>query len=633
MQLIHTNTNTPFDLAVDVRVSLERQNAFFAQSGSCSLPFTLPATPLNRRLLGFADRLDTVNTQRSLSYLTARTSYKIPVRLQQGSFVEEGTMMLLSYSEEEGFEVSVIIGESGLWEQLKDVTLKDVLRNKSVTPGTDDDAGYWINLIAGNLLNESGHASLPEELCVCTLYSDKGYINLFRPVHTSNQPGTEKHIYTPQLVYTGNTQAPYEVDGKIPAAPRGLGLTLHLKLMYLIRYLFNTYLGIPTLTIEWPVNQVNNQSWEDVFDRIIIINNTIDTIITGTVFYSTLVPDIKVTDFLLSLFAMFGIGFFTVSMSEVRMCFLQNVIDSTPAADITTLFNRHGGVTFEDTKQLSIAFEHIRKEGDADQTDYEALKSKYHHLFEDEYGRIFDNDNPSSNKLLCYDQFDIGASDNDGDGVEKEAIDNSLSDTRLLNTQEVELRNLIVKILKMESYAFYGTTDYPLYMPVIAGLRNEVCTMQYTEQSTDPDTGKTVEETTNITQTDECPLLLCYMSEDWRQTEAVIHEPGRAETFSTIAEYRFATPYYYHDSGQRRVRDLDLTARGICTYLHTAYKNALKSGAHRLTVHINMSLYQLQNFDFTRPLHYQSRTFLPLTLQTELTDTEMLQVTLELMAL
>ena len=623
MRLIHTNTNTAFDLQPDTEVSLELTNPFFEQSVSITLPFTLPDTPLNRRLLNNAQRLDAAKkaSLHSTEY-TYHNNYKTAVRLYNGSFVQAGTLLLLSYSPEEGFEVSVILGESSIWSRLRDVSLRNVFTGVSVsewddTPGS---TARWITEIQNFITGHSDTIAGRDELVAFPVYSEKGYINCIIPVRENN-------TYYHRLLFA--SQSPnggrlYKVDNETLEKPTGMGISVFLKLEYVIRYIFEQYLGIAEFTEEWPERDLSSTG--RVFPSIVVINNTIDTIITGTVFYDTLVPDIPVLDFLQSLFAMFGIGFIQESENKVRMCFLGQVL-KTEAMDISSLFNHIQTISYEDGKRVVVEFNHIRLDGDADITNYAEMQSLYSNLTKDEYGRFFATIKGVT-ELVCYDQFDLlnypGRITQDiQEAGEPETVSNSLSDTRLISNELIEVPQLsdmlVHDTMPSEGYGYYKT-----WLPLLPGLNNRVCSIQKIQTKD----GETI--VTDLSQNTDCPLLLCYLNTmSGIGGRFIVYDSDQdGYTGEDIPEVtlRLGTPYW-------TTTPLDLTARGICSRMHQEYNRVLKQGAHHLTVVLNLTLQQLHQFDFAQPLSWHGRRFLPLTLQVSLTDAPLQQVAVEMMAI
>lgn len=622
MLLIHTQTNTPFDLSSDTEVSLEFANPYFEQSGSMSLPFTLPDTPVNRRLLDFAQRLDTASGNIRSGY-TYQQNFKTPVVLQQGSFRKACTLLLLSYSPEEGFETTVLLGESSIWSRLKDVSLRDVFAGVSATPSATDRMMHWLGQIQKYISTESS-AIKPDlgsdELVAFPVYSEKGYINYIYPIETVR--GILPTIAYAHYTGTDSDEQNYEVDGERLIRPKGCGVTLFLKLKFVIEYIFKTYLGITKFVIDTPPSSSaqDHQNWLSVFSKIVVVNNTIDTIITGTVFYDTLVPDIPVLDFLQSLFAMFGIGFFQLSDDEVRMRFLYDTLAEDKAADISAMVAREAGISYEDAKRAVVEMEHIRQDGDAELTDYNEMQRTHPVCEEDDYGRFFITTD-GEQQLLCYDQFDLlslRGRQTLASAQEAEEISNSLSDTHLVDNEQIRINK---KLAEMSHNLITHTSSYYAYkMPLLPGLNNRVCSIQ----NTDEDGG-----VTDMSQSTECPLLFCYCN-TYHVSGYLITDDTKVKT---EGDFRLGTPYYDHGVQHTRVQTLDLTARGICQTLQKAYNDVLHQGTHHLTVVANMSMLQLQQFDFSQPVSYHGRRFLPLKLQVSLQDAPVQQVTMEMMAI
>ncbi len=621
--------NRFFDLPDSVEVSMEYNSPFFSEQGSFSLPVTLPDTDTNRQLLGFAHRLDYVSAGSDIA-IDTKVEVIVSFRLWQYS----ATLCLLSYSPA-GFECTLLQNESSVWNALHDVTLKEVLKGLYYgTPGSSSRGVSRAQIAFLQSLNNRMLNPQTESVGIPVVHDDFEIFPVYTPKVTLNKPK-----YDPTNNVWLIEQGTITVDGKTVEGPVGYGMTVFLHLTFVLKKIFE-YVG-RTLRIEYPSETFAGQTMEDVFSHIVILNQTIDAVVPGAIYYDTLVPDVSVPDFLQSLFAMFGAAIFEPSQKEVTLRFLHTSLSAAPvllpdAVDFAS-------IQYAEPTQLQVDMQHVRLDADnAVETMQDLLKNyttvngqipcidtltfNYYDYLDQ---LLPDQETYTEGQLLrdrstglilvadhtdggpgfdpgyyawpvCYDQLSLKPDE----GVASRNLSNVLSDTHIASRNP-----------KGDE-----TFDNNLWAPVMPGVKNETTTITQTVTTED---GSTVED---LTQNDTCPLVLCYFS----RVRMYNHPTVAALTWITSG-----SPQWLLNPStvsKAETQQLDLNASGIMATMHRQYRQLLKEGMHTLTLNVRMTPQQIAEFDFAQPVLYNTRKYLPLRLRTRLSDHDLVEAELQLVA-
>ena len=644
------------DLPRDISLSVQRQSPFFQQEGSYTLPLTLPDTAHNRQALNFPNRLDSAWDADGSQAITSAL-------LINGAMQQQCTLTLLSYTPGTGFEVSLILNESCISLQLQDVTLKQVLQNHyydaptrtvkkaapGITPTTPDDTIEVLDERAQRT-TESSAGSLTEEVRARlftdysrSLHDDFEVATVITPRGVINEP-------IPPLPSSGEAYTEMLIDGEKQAGPEGIGHTVFLHLDYVLAACFN-YIG-RSLTIEFPDEGPLTQ---DIFRHILILNQTIDALVPGRIYFDTLVPDTPVSDLLQAMFALFGATFQEKEDGSVRMIFMQSVLSdadhlgtqvSTPANDNNPVLQ---SISYREPAALEIQPEHIRHDDDSETKTAEELSR---------YGRI-------SSDGIKY--FDLFGSTSDG-GIIQNADDDDIQigdlgvcpvDDNIGVAQEDEYGNLVSKYICHNQtdmlHPVRGTTeveyeaeqvsapfaDTTIASPTLLaaqqmydtlrrcrtalmpGLRNETCSVTQIVEKDDGE-GNVSTETKDITQTDDCPLCFAYYCGKpfYRGSsdpcvvlpQYMVLQETTDENGDTILQ-----------TDDRLSHQVALHAVGIMQTMLSDYNAALMAGAHEVQFCAMMTQQQIYTFDFCRQYQSDGVRYLPKQLQVSINPRRELQ--------
>ena len=359
-------TGSKFDLPLDLKLNIEMASPIFSKAGSMSLPVSLPLTDKNRKLLQFPDHLDIYDSEEA----AIRAIPDISVIVTQGSWQQVATMCISGCSDE-AVEATLYFNESNIWSKLDAVTVpqamagmhfgdipeyyEDVescraqvlakfydymipaylseadlniwLKAHDFVVATMKTKDGWLNepacvkrYVTGNVGNYTLHQELMTKQCT---YGDLTY----KMVRLKSEFGwyttTECYGKTNPKVYDSGTST-YMVGYK--NKNKHLYCTGFLRLDVVIKQIFN-HLGY-TLEYDfgtyWPYW---HNGLEVKWNKILVLNNTMDAIYPGYMPYSAIVPEVSAKEFISAVQAQFGVVFVLQPDNKtVKMQFTEKIL-------------------------------------------------------------------------------------------------------------------------------------------------------------------------------------------------------------------------------------------------------------------------------------------------------------------
>ena len=251
-------------LPADFSFSIEQNSPAFSNEGTQSIPVTLPSSQINMSALEFPDRPGRVN-----KYVR-----KIPAKLEMGIFHKSGQLVIESAKSKEGITCAMMINESDFYAQIKDLKLEEVF-GKIVR---NDISGVenWYNRIYACM---SGNANDDfTAFPVAVNIKDERYQLLNSPETSSESSPWALKWRARRITY----------DGQAVNVPDGYGITPFLWLWRMIELLFADF-GYNVRSNPFKTNSF--------LKKIVLINNTADSISKGSLNYADLVPSCTISEF------------------------------------------------------------------------------------------------------------------------------------------------------------------------------------------------------------------------------------------------------------------------------------------------------------------------------------------------
>lgn len=321
MIIIIQSTGVILDIPSDVSLNIELSSPIFGDMASGTLPLTLPPTDKNRKALSFPDRLDMYQDGKF------RQIQDTVVIVKQGSFQQTGTLSISSYSEE-GIECVIDFSESNFFTKLEGITLPQVM------------AG----LIFGSIPPSSADLTPYRNQLVSTLYQDykyevsgsfrygEGAIEFWLDKQDDKAAWLEGKDFIISPVATKN-------DGWLNSSDNYLYTSPFLRLDFILHRIFE-YIGMQLSLDADSLNECIEVKGEQLWKSIVVLNNTMDALYPGCIYYSSLVPDISCKDFLRAVRSQFGISFILDNDFSVRMIFNKHILKHYTASRLDYYRNR-----------------------------------------------------------------------------------------------------------------------------------------------------------------------------------------------------------------------------------------------------------------------------------------------------
>lgn len=316
------------DIPADYSITIEQSSPAFSHEGTQSLPIELPISDRNITTLDKPIRFGRVD----------RFVRKLDAKIVAGVFQKDGQLVIDSVGSSSGITGAIMLNESDLYSKIKDVDLKtifsEIIRGdfaSNTNPVTD-----WYNHIYKCMKGEvsDDFTAFP----VATDFNEEtGYFILNRPDYTSALDPW-KLIWESRNITTEEESMIY---------PAGYGITPFIWLWRAIELIF-AHFGY---TVR------NSVFYTDtLLKKVVLINNTADSICKGSLNYSDLVPDVSVSEFLKFLENKFLTHAYIYPESRaVDFVTLESIIGMQPDLDITSRIDGDAKFYFGETKGVKLS--------------------------------------------------------------------------------------------------------------------------------------------------------------------------------------------------------------------------------------------------------------------------------------
>lgn len=410
--MLKIKTNKGYlDLGGDFTMQIDEKSPVMNDRGTQTVPVTVPYTPNNAKLTGFAHRIDLC--RKPLADDATCT-------VLDGVYKRTGKINIVSAGKKEGTTFNIGFDNSEAYNAWKAKKLNSmelpVKEYSSVTSlcthllqvlnGYKTDFAVFQIMTANESLNG---VSYPK------------YLNYIYPTAEGST------IY--KLRYEAR-QETFLVDG-VPTEtvlPLGYGITAFLYVWRVLELIFSEF-GF-TIT-------ENPFKTDKELSRLVILNNAADCCVKGVLKYADLMPDCTVEDFLNALYVRFGMVYNVSSdtrTATIRL--IKDIIRSSPDFDLTDVITTHPVITYETAKQIKLSAktsftgaapsverfeEYLKDQKVARLNKIDITKRVIHLNFEETTGRWFKWD--QENKRLVYSSSSFFNWDRKTDNIE----DNDLS--------------------------------------------------------------------------------------------------------------------------------------------------------------------------------------------------------------
>ena len=344
-----------FDLPSGYVIESEKNNPFFSQKGSQSISIDFPNSDHNRLLLDNANRLDKAVKPTGAIRVVVETEHS-----------QQAGVMVINSASAQAISASIGWDESEMYVHMGATQLRD-LPNMPVLdfPGTIDqritsmlthltdvmketvEADYYVfPIVVKKDVDEKedaqGNKISQEYFEVLNDYENIKLDANDQPLPSNGAMG--------ELLAWDDRIMPRYMDSEVILfkVPRGYGVSPFIKVWRILELIFDNY-GF-TLS----QNPFKNHRQ---LRRLVVLNNTMDTILTGRLHYRDMMPDMTVKGFLDALYNKFGMQYFVHSNTRaVSLMFWRDVLATHQSPeDFTRYKTEPPSVSYTVNKQLRLS--------------------------------------------------------------------------------------------------------------------------------------------------------------------------------------------------------------------------------------------------------------------------------------
>lgn len=323
-------------LPSDFSFVIEQNSPAFSTEGTQSIPVTLTASEDNFGLLSFPDRAGRVN-----KYIR-----KMPAWFESGVFQKKGQLVIDSAQRRKGITAALMINESDLYAQIKEITLPEVFGK--IIRNDFSSVENWYNHIYSCMIGDTDDDFTAFPIAVNLV--DGKYQLL-------NAPDTSSESYPWGLFWKARRMS---YQSEAVNVPDGYGITPFLWLWRAIELLFAEF----QYTVRF-----NPFKTDSLLKKIVLINNTADSICKATLNYADLVPSCTVADFIKWMEAKFLIHLYIYPESrQVDMIPFSQVINSSAQMDVSNQIEGYEVYNYNEHEEVDLSSD-TSLEGSAPATD------------------------------------------------------------------------------------------------------------------------------------------------------------------------------------------------------------------------------------------------------------------------
>lgn len=323
------NKDNPLAIPADFEIEVSYKNPIFSKEGSGTFPIALPPTANNFADFGFPNRLDSKKI-----HLSHR------IQVQNGIYQRIGTATILDASDE-NINIQIGFDEGEFWNKINDIKLNE-LNWETVNYGSVKNA---ISVMNNLLTRKTENEDLAVFEVMLDVASKDGRLERYKVNDINRLNGTwglkNQSIWYEHILV--DNEWTYKDGIKLPI---GYGISPFLRVSALLEKMFASF-GYKVILNPFKEGQLKN---------LVILNNTRDSIVTGSLKYSDLVPTCTVNELLDTLMAKFGAVVYVNSNDmTVSIRLIKDILAQPAQVDLTNFQNTKFKIYYEKGKQLKLS--------------------------------------------------------------------------------------------------------------------------------------------------------------------------------------------------------------------------------------------------------------------------------------
>lgn len=321
----------PLDLPEGFTMEIEDTSPIFNDVGSQSVSATVALTSRNIRALGAPYRID------------AGLDPNLPLQraeVTDGSYRRSGKLNVTEAGRSEGITFNIGFDNSEAYAEWQTKTMRD-LKDLPVDR-RNTTAAHWM-LDFPRFFEEPAEYDLDFSIFPLAVKKDTltvddkettywEVLNVPKGFQDFTQPRTVKRV----------------IDGELKDVnvPEGYGLTVFLKVWRVLELVFSD-LGL----------KISSNPFRDdtELSRLVMLNNSVDTICGGEIRYKDLMPDCTVSEFLNALYVRFGMVYrtdFDAGVVEIRL--IKDILSDPVNLDLSGMMSTPEKITYESKQYVKL---------------------------------------------------------------------------------------------------------------------------------------------------------------------------------------------------------------------------------------------------------------------------------------
>ncbi len=279
MKIVNIPSGQAYQLKPDTQLEVERPNLFFNDYGEQTLPVELPDTDVNRQLTGYADMGVNKNKPQT----------DIQCSIQDGAYFMACRQAILGAQRKESIPTSFYMNEGSFLSKMHKLSLREMFNDETIPNinTVDDGISFCKSLLSE--YNEN-YACFP----IRTNFNDAlRWINRVEWMDENGDYALDNTYITPPEGYTIGLYNAFERiehsgDHDVLLAP-GYYISPFIRARYLLKRIFQ-YFGYALDETFFDTVQP--------FKDMVFVNNTMDSLVNGSILLVHLVPDCYCSDIL-----------------------------------------------------------------------------------------------------------------------------------------------------------------------------------------------------------------------------------------------------------------------------------------------------------------------------------------------
>lgn len=348
MKIVHTASGQALQLKPDTQLEVERTNLFFNEWGEQTLPVDLPDTDRNRQLTGYPDM--GVNKAKPLT--------NIDCSISEGDYFMHCRMAVLKAKRKDVISTAFYMNEGSFLAKVENISMKEMFGDETV-PGVTTVAegiAFCKQLLLGN--NEN-YACFP---VIADFEDERRYINRVEWMNSlgSYYLSARPSGNNPPSGYTMGFYNEFDRvetsgDNSILLSP-GYYITPFIRARYLLRRIFQHF-GYTLAP--------NFFDTMDPFKNMVFVNNTMDSLVNGTILLAHLVPDCMCSVILDVFRKKFNCEFVPDEVTKVvAVKFFNEIIDAPTVTDLSGCLTSPLEFDYsQEWKRIKLSSESVKDDG------------------------------------------------------------------------------------------------------------------------------------------------------------------------------------------------------------------------------------------------------------------------------